>query len=471
MRRALRENWLWALAAAGAGALVAWLTLGSFAWNDYEQEALPAVRALVAGRLHEFLQLSPVYGGSLVERAPFALLPGLWGGGELAVYRMLALPALLAVTALGTWLTIRMRSRGLPAAMSAVALTVCVLNPIVLLALEIGHPEELLGACMCIAAVLLAAASEVSRRRAAAAGLLLGLAVANKDWAALAAGPVLLALPAPRRALGAATAFLTATVVFAPLLLTSSSSFVSGTAAVGGGPSPIFQPWQVWWFLGSHGTLVRGSTGAPKPGYRHGPAWIEAHSHLLILLVGLAITAALWLVWRRRADRERRLPEREALAALALLLLARCMLDTWDFVYYALPFLLAMLASETTARDAPRAPLAAMAATLAVWANFEWLPAHASPDVQAGFFLAWSLPLAAWLAMATFRPPLRLASGDVDADADGSPSGTPLAERLRLGLPAQDTTVRSFGRPVSTSPPPSRTTTRSSIRTPSTSGR
>ena len=75
----------------------------------------PAFSALTHGHVLEFLRLAPAYGGSLVERAPFALLPGLWGGGQLAVYRMVALPCLLAVAAFGVWLCARMRDAGRPA--------------------------------------------------------------------------------------------------------------------------------------------------------------------------------------------------------------------------------------------------------------------------------------------------------------------------------------------------------------------
>ena len=91
---------------------MAWLGLYGFAWNDYDTEARPAFDALTHGHVLEFLRLAPAYGGSLVERAPFALLPGLWGGGQLAVYRMVALPCLLAAAALGVWLVAQMRAAG-----------------------------------------------------------------------------------------------------------------------------------------------------------------------------------------------------------------------------------------------------------------------------------------------------------------------------------------------------------------------
>src|SRR5580692_9592738 len=193
MRRLLRENTLCALMAGTGCATLAWLGLYGFAWNDYENEAQPAFAALVHGHLSSFLRLAPVYGGSLVERAPFALLPGLWGGGQLAIYRMVALPCLVAAAVLGVWLIAQMRSRRDSSTLAcAVALGICVANPLTLRALELGHPEELLGGALCVAAILLAA-----HERPLWAGLALGLAIANKEWALLAVGPVLVAL-APR---------------------------------------------------------------------------------------------------------------------------------------------------------------------------------------------------------------------------------------------------------------------------------
>jgi hypothetical protein len=59
MRRILRENALCALVAVSSCAVMAWLGLYSFAWNDYEAEAKPAFEALVHGHLASFLRLAP----------------------------------------------------------------------------------------------------------------------------------------------------------------------------------------------------------------------------------------------------------------------------------------------------------------------------------------------------------------------------------------------------------------------------
>jgi hypothetical protein len=387
-RGVLRRNALCVLAAAVGSTALGWLGLYGYAWTDYEVEARPAFAALVHGHLTEFLQLAPAYGGSLVLRAPFALLSDLWGGGELAVYRLVALPCLLGAAALGVWLVADMRRRGVPPLARAVALGLCVANPLTLSALEIGHPEELLGGALCVAAVLLA-----GRGRPLWAGLLLGAAIANKEWALLAVGPVILALPA-RRVLCLTAAAGVAAAVLGPLALVQSGGFLAASGSTAAPSSVIFQPWQVWWFLGHHGPLVHGVFGRIKPGYRTAPPWVGALSHPLIVALALPFTA---LAWRRRPGAGGEARVREALLLLALLMLLRCLLDTWDTSYYVLPFLLALTAWESLGERG--LPTLALASTAMAWVSFSWLPyQRVSPDAQSALFLLWTLPLAAVLA-------------------------------------------------------------------------
>ena len=79
---------------------MSWLTLQGFAWNDYDDEVSVAFRALIAGDVAGFLGQVPAYGGSLVLRAPFAGATAALGGGELAVYRAVSIPCLLAARGL-----------------------------------------------------------------------------------------------------------------------------------------------------------------------------------------------------------------------------------------------------------------------------------------------------------------------------------------------------------------------------------
>ncbi len=444
MSRTVRENAPCAFAALLGCALLAWLGLKGFAWSDYETEAKPAFDALTHGHLSEFLRLAPAYGGSLVERAPFAFVPSSWGGGAVAVYRAVALPCLLAVAMLGVWLVAQMRAAGRPRFARALALTICVLNPLTLRALELGHPEELLGACLCIGAVLLAA-----NDRPLWAGLLLGLAVANKEWALLAAGPVLLALPSRRRPACGAVAVGAAVLVLAPLLLVGGGGF-SGTVKASATPTVgVFHPWQLWWFLGSHSADYPAASAAVAHGYRIGPAWMTAASHPLILLVGLALSFAVWLRARINlvhaqkpspSSRQVRLDARTALLTFTLAMLLRCLLDTWDTAYYMLPFVLALLAWEVRGPIA-RPPMLAAAASVLGYLSMEWASSHLSPDLQAALFLAWTLPLAIALSLRLLRP---------DHSTSLTP-GKPARRTAALASGAQETTVSVFSRPLSTS--------------------
>lgn len=430
MPRVLRENALCALLAAGSCAAMAWLSLGSFVWNDYETEAQPSFDALAQGHVLSFLRLAPVYGGSLIERAPFALVPGLWGGGSLAIYRMVALPCLLAMALFAVWLCARMRAEGRPRLARALAVGMCVANPMALSALELGHPEELLGACLCIWAVVLA-----SRGRSVWAGVLLGLAIANKEWAVIAIGPVLLALPRqspsagrPAHAGGAIRACIASTCLVSatfllPLLL-ASSAFATGARSAVSTPASIFQPWQVWWFFGSHAMSAHGAFGKLLPGYRIGPTWTGAISHPLIILVGLGVCVALWLHHRRE---RREVGERGAMLALALVLLLRCMLDTWNTSYYMLPFTIALLAWETSG---PRPlPILVLTSTVPPWFALQELSAHGlSPDAQSAVFLIWTVHLAMVLGARLFAPARRIAHPGWSANA-----------------PVQESTVKVLG--------------------------
>jgi hypothetical protein len=375
----------WAALAVLGAASLAWLGLLGFIFTDYEAEAAPAFAALVHDGFGRFLELCPAYGGSLMLRAPFALGADALGGGEVAVFRAVGVPCLLAGSALGVVLGASLLARGAGRGVVATVLLLCAANPITLRALDVGHPEELLGGALCAGAVLAAV-----RGRPGWAGVLLGLAIANKAWAVLAIGPVLLALPAGRwRAL--ATAGGIAVAFMLPLYLTAPASAHPGAAAQ---TNEIFQPWQIWWFLGGTGEVIRGGDGLVKEGYRAAPEWLSPLSHPLIVLVALPLSL---LAWRRRSD---------PLLLLALLFLLRCVLDPWNTAYYALPAIVALVLWEST--RTLRMPVFALALTMLTWATWEWIVPAASADAESLFYLAWSLPLVGLLAWKLYAPPLAM---------------------------------------------------------------
>jgi hypothetical protein len=436
------------LAAPAAAALA--LSLGLLllsvltpAFTDYESEAEGAFTALQHGDLDRFLALAPAYGGSLVLRAPFALLPLLWGGGDLALFRAVSVPGALATAALAVAVFAAARAAGQAQRTAWIALGLVAASPMAMRALEIGHPEELVGGTLCVGALLAAA-----RGRAMLAAVLLGLALANKPWAVLAVVPVLAALPTGRRARALAVAAAVAALVLAPILLHGGQS-LQATATTAHSAGQIFQPWQVFWFFGEHGRVVVGSFGA-KPGYRAAPDWAGRISHPLVVLVGVGVALA-WCARRRGA---RAAAPTDALLLLALVLLLRSLLDTWSIGYYHLPFLLALTAWEVQARRG--LPVLALGATGLLWATTDVLTRVASPDVQAAAYLAWAVPLALLLGLRLLAP------------ARFAAVARPATAALSRALPslAQATTRSSLGSELSTSQPSSVMATRSSIRTP-----
>jgi hypothetical protein len=370
----------WVLLALAGTALMAWLGLQGFAFSDYDREAAPAYLALAHGHVGTFLSLCPAYGGSLILRSPFAMLPSLWGGGELAVFRAAAVPCLLAAIALGFVLVAQNLARGVSRSTCVMVLLLCAGNPITWRAIEQGHPEELLGGVLCVGAVLAAVG-----RKPGWAGLLLGLAIANKAWAVLAIGPVLIALPAGRwRALAIAGGI--AFLFTLPLLLAAPAT-ATPTSASGSGA--MFHPWQVWWFFGHMDVPVPG----PDPRIARGaPAWLSPIPHPLI--VALAVPLSL-LAARRKAD---------PLALLALLLLLRCVLDPWNNIYYVLPCVIALAAWEPLRYRRP--PLFALATLVLTFISMERIFDVAALDLVAWTYLAWSLPLALFLGWRIYAPAL-----------------------------------------------------------------
>jgi hypothetical protein len=389
----VRSEGAWWAAGFAAAATMCWLTLQGFVWNDYDTEVGAAFRALIAGDVGGYLSQLPAYGGSLVLRAPFASAAAALGGGELAVYRAVSIPCVLALVVLAMMLLRRMDGRGRSTGARALVLGLCVANPVTLRALEIGHPEELLCAVFAIAAVLVAIDG-----RTVPAAVLLGLAIASKSWAVLAIGPVLLALPG-RRVLALALAGVTTIAVLSPILLAGShDALVTGATQTG---SVIFVPWQAFWFLGEAGHVVIGGNGLPKPaGYRVPPEWLSPLTHPMIAFLVVPLS----LAWARVHRALPRFGGEQILLLLALLFLLRCVLDPWNVVYYELPFLLALLAWEGLCRP-ERPPVLALAMTAVVWVTFERAPDWLSPDMQCVLLLAWAVPLAAHLARQAFWPP------------------------------------------------------------------
>jgi Glycosyltransferase family 87 len=347
------------------------------------------ISALAHGRVHHFFATQPVMGSfSLLLRAPFALLGlHLTSGTTADLYRFGAFPCLLAAGLLAVYLFGRMRElRRPPLAAALVALLVAV-NPLTTRALRYGHPEELLASALCVAALLAAA-----RRRPLLAGVLLGAAFATKQWALLAALPVIIAA-GPQRGRVAVAAAASAALLIVPMAAGDLHRFIGanrGAGVVGGSAMPT----NIWFMFGRDVPVQLGANGASTPP-RTIPAAMAAISHPLILATGFGL-ALLW--WRRRRDAA---PE-DALLLLALILLVRCLLDPITNSYYHLAFLVSLAAWEGLRTRG--LPVLTVISTLLVAVTVAVANNGLAPVDLSRLYLAWALPLAGLLAVLAFRP-------------------------------------------------------------------
>jgi hypothetical protein len=118
-------------------------------------------------------------------------------------------------------------------------------------------------------------------------------------------------------------------------------------------------------------------------------------SHPLVVV----LPAVLCLV-RYRALRGR--PWHHLFLVVAAVFMSRCLLDTWNHHYYALPAVLALASWEVVGQA--RAPFAALALSLLTTLSIVVLPGLATADVEALAYLLWAVPFTAALVVAAFAP-------------------------------------------------------------------
>jgi hypothetical protein len=315
---------------------------------DYFIDAGGPIDALVRGDWKEFFANQPLMGSfSLFVRAPFVL--SVFHASSPTVYWIGSLPCILAMLGLAIWLLRQMQRRGRSDAEQAMVGLALVLSPLSVRALHWGHPEELLGAALCVAGVIVAA-----RGRGVLAGLILGCAVATKQWAVLAFLPAFVAAPVPARLKLVGATAVAALAFTVPMLVGNADRFMQVQRAASSSdpqyvldgvrsllpgshvtPNNVFLPF-AYTFETDRGTIYLQN------------ALIGRLAHPLIILVALPLTL---LLWRRRGGR---VDEREALLLLALIFLARCVFDPMSLDYYHVPFLAALGAAAAlgTLREA-----------------------------------------------------------------------------------------------------------------------
>jgi hypothetical protein len=352
-----------------AGLAATLIALTTSMGTDYPSDAAPAISALGRGDIHGFVsakvQMGPL---SILLRAPLAALAG---PDSIWAYRFGALACLLALVWLGA-LVARRAGMGV----GLLVATLLVANPVALEALHLGHPEELLGAALCVAAVLLA------RDRQLWSAVALGAALATKQWALIAIAPVLIAAPRDARFRLAVTAAGVAAAVIVPVALADPHAFISALDHPAFGVSAM-RTGNLWGLaaISDHVSLGGGETTTVYVT----PDWLQRVAHPLVAILTLGVGAA---ALRRRAV--------DPLALLALLMLIRCALDPWDHGYYHAPFLAALVAWEVL--EARRMPL--LSALSAAWLGVVFRVDLPLSDV---LYAVWVLPMIGWLSRRAMR--------------------------------------------------------------------
>jgi hypothetical protein len=378
-----------ALTVLGLVVAAALISVGTGLGVDYagpswigNDAASPSIEALAGGHLHRFFAEAPMMGSfSLVLRAPFAALGSLVGGGLLLEYRLGVFPCVLALGALGLTV-VRMGHRDRPWTVRALVLGLIVAGPLTFKALYWGHPEELLAAALAVGGILAAP------RRPLLAGVMLGLAIATKQWAWLAVVPALATASEHRLKLLFAAGSV-ALLWALPMAIGDLHRFADQMHAAGHTGKGV-TPSTIWWpfghVAGSHpldGHTVQTYTVS---------RWISNLAEPLVLAVSLVLSAWYWRTRRERAYTD-------ALALLALLLLVRCMLDPLSISYHNAPFAIALAAYEATRRRG--LPYLTLVVSGAILLTSQLAT---QPDALNAVYLAWSLPVALYLGLTLFAP-------------------------------------------------------------------
>jgi hypothetical protein len=352
---------------------------------DYAVDAQPSLLALVHGDLSGFARLQGAMGPvSIALRAPFVAIARAAGADQLWEYRVGAAACLVPVNVFALAFGRRLLARGTPAEVVVVVVALFAVNPIVFNALQAGHPEEPLAAVLAVVAVLCATGG-----RSLVALIVLAAAVATKQSALVAVGPVLFALAPATRNRAAMVLAAACAVLIAPFALGGLSTFWDKNLELLRG-SRVALPFSPWWLIGSGGTAVR-----PVP------EWVGLVGRTLTLTVPLVAAGLLARCRHGRLDRDL------ALALLALASLLRCLLDPADNPYYHLPAIAALCAWEALRR--PTLPWLTIITSGVLWAVvvFPWRGGNG--DLVAAAYLTWSIALTAFLAtwlVRARRPPL-----------------------------------------------------------------
>jgi hypothetical protein len=282
-----------------------------------------------------------------------------------------------------------------------IAALLLVANPLVVKALQFGHPEEMLGAALCTGAMIAAMA-----RQGVLAAIMFALALTTKQWALVIVGPMVLAVLVyglPRWRFAAALV-ITGLAVVGPFFLSDPGGFVDEQERAGSIPVTSWQPaspYSVWYpVTPARDVRIRPVDGRSVVRVRPVPPFVGGIAKQLIVISALLLTVPLLL-------RRRRLAAADPLLFLAFVLLLRCVLDPFDNPYYHVPFLFAFLAWESlTVRGAPFVTLLTSFAFLIQTRLADLFVSIPDYTTHCVVYLSWSLPLLAFMAVHLYSPAL-----------------------------------------------------------------
>ncbi len=362
--------------------------------NSVCDDAGPSIDALSHGDLRDFFAEQPPMGSfSLLLRTPPAIASNLVDGGDLLVYRSGVFICVLAAGLLAVFLAMSMIRRGRPWTIWALVAAAIVVNPLTYQAAYWGHPEEVLAAALTVGALIAS-----GRRRWLLGGLMLGAALATKQWAALAVVPALIAAPAGTRVRLALTAAALAAALTVPMLAADPDRFQAAQEMVSSASSytHTVTATNLWWPFASQSTDegIDGFGQTTTITQYSLPDDVGRVLHLGVIAVALALS----LLYARRRGRGN--PD-DLLQLVALLFLLRCVLDPLTFSYHHVPFLIALISFEALRRPVPVLSAVAIGALLLM--NEVVVPLG-EPVLINAFYLAWTIPLAGVMALSLFAP-------------------------------------------------------------------
>jgi hypothetical protein len=368
-----------------------------------------AVQALSSGNFSRFFATQPPIGPvSVVVRAPFAALahighdleplPPRYHGrppfilppevfrSQLRLYRFGLFPCLMALVLMAAAGAAVLRRHGRPLWTQLLVAALMLGLPLWRNCIALGHPDEFVTAGLTIGAVLSAGTG-----RWKLAAVLLGLGLASKQWALLALPATALAAPRHTRLRTAVFSVAVYAACMIPMALGNPQRFVDAMTAPSLGSHNVVDAMSIWFPTAAPNDIrvFDGVTYLTIP-RRHVAHWIEGLLHPMQVLLAWVLSFCFVL-------RKREWNLAQVFQLLALIFLLRCMLQTGDKDYYHVAFIASLAMYEGLTSGLP-------VLTLIVTAAF--LPRFgidlSSLQRENVLYLAWSIPLAAYLTWSIF---------------------------------------------------------------------